>query len=208
MAFDESKHPRDGDGKFTSGSGTSDYSGGVDKRIQWAKDNGINLPLNDDGSLDDLALQKLYDGGEELANETYEYGSQEELDALLGEEFKGVKGQAAVDKLLKEKRGHVKGAFHRDDIGDIDLFWGNDTVGLQHILKNREAQGINARSFINSLADVIEKGEFYQKSERGNFEFLHNGSMAIIAPEYHGNKITFVLTAYKTRKKALSNNNA
>ena len=29
--------------------------------------------------------------------------------------------------------------------------------------------------------------------------------MAIIAPEYHGNKITFVLTAYKTRKKTSSN---
>ena len=205
MTFDESKHPRDGDGKFTSGSGTSDYSSGVDKRIQWAKDNDIDLPLNDDGSLDDLALQKLYDGREERTDEAYEYGSQEELDALLGEEFKGVNGQAAVDKLLKEKRGHVKGAFHRNDIGDIDLLWGNNTLGLQHIMKNREAQGINASKFIQALTDVIEQGEFYKKSDRGNFEFLHNGSMAIIAPEYHGNKITFVLTAYKTRKKTSSN---
>ena len=47
-----------------------------------------------------------------------------ELTTLLGEEFKGYKGQEAVNKLLQEKRGHVKGAFHREDMGDIDLLWG------------------------------------------------------------------------------------
>ncbi len=131
------------------------------------------------------------------------FGSQEELDALLGEEFKGVKEQAAIDKLLKEKRGHVKGAFHRDDIGDIDLLWGNDYLGLKHIIQQREKQGISVADFTHDLSDVIEKGQFHQKSERGNFEFIHNGKMVVVAPEYHGNRITFVLTAYKTRKSTV-----
>jgi len=129
------------------------------------------------------------------------YGSQEELDELLGEEFKGVKGQAAVSKLLAEKRGHVKGAFHRDDIGDIDLFWGNDFVGLKHIVQQREKQGIDGIKFVSELSDIVEKGKYHKKNERGNFEFLYKGKMAIIAPEYHGNKITYVLTAYKTSIK-------
>ena len=101
---------------------------------------------------------------------------------LLGKEYTGVKGRAAIDKLLKEKQGYVKAAFHRDDIGDIDLLWGNDSLGLQHIIKQREKQGINITSFLDDITDVIEKGQFYQKSDRGNFEFLHNGKMAIIAP--------------------------
>ena len=130
-----------------------------------------------------------------------EFGSQEELDNLLGEEFKGYKGQDAVDKLLKEKRGHVKGAFHREDIGDIDLLWGNDYVGLQHIIKQREKQGINATEFVSQLEDIVIKGKFHKKNNRGNFEFLHKGKMVIIAPEYHGNKITYILTAYKTNIK-------
>lgn len=134
-------------------------------------------------------------------DDTPKFGSQEELNKLLGEEFKGVKGQAAVDKLLKERRGHVKGAFHRDDIGDIDLLWGNDYVGLQHIIKQREKQGIEGAKFVAELSNIVENGKFYKKNDRGNFEFLHNGKMAIIAPEYHGNKITYVLTAYRTSIK-------
>lgn len=123
-----------------------------------------------------------------------------ELTTLLGEEFKGYKGQDAVNKLLQEKRGHVKGAFHREDMGDIDLFWGSDTVGLKHILQRREEQGINADEFVSNLAEVVERGEFYQKNNNGNFEYWYKGNMVVIAPEYHGNKITFVLTAFKRRR--------
>ena len=105
-------------------------------------------------------------------DDTPKFGSQEELNKLLGEEFKGVKGQAAVDKLLKERRGHVKGAFHREDIGDIDLLWGNDYVGLLHILKRREEQGINSIEFIKDLANAIEHGKFEKKNKIVNLEFI------------------------------------
>ena len=63
--FDENKHPRASDGKFTNGNGGNDgdggYSDGVNERIKWANENGIDLPLNADGSLDDLKLQKIYE---------------------------------------------------------------------------------------------------------------------------------------------------
>ena len=38
---------------------------------------------------------------------------------ILGKEYTGVKGQAAVDLLMKEKQGYVKDAFMRKDIGGI-----------------------------------------------------------------------------------------
>lgn len=60
MQFEESKHPRGKDGRF-SNKDKSDYSSEVNERIRWAKDNGIELPLNADGSLDDLRLQRLYE---------------------------------------------------------------------------------------------------------------------------------------------------
>lgn len=126
---------------------------------------------------------------------------EEEISNLLGKEYKGYKGQAAIDKLIQEKQGHIKAAFHREDIGDIDLLWGNEYLGLQHILTRREEQGIDTNEFLKDLAEVIEKGMFKKKNNRGNFEFWHNGKLAVIAPEYHGNKITYVLTAYKQSKK-------
>lgn len=127
--------------------------------------------------------------------------SEEELTNILGKEYKGYKGQAAIDKLMQEKQGHIKGAFHRDDIGDIDLLWGNDYLGLRHIILHREEQGINASEFLKDLAEVIESGNFRKKNNRGNFEFMHNGKVAVISPELQKNKITFLLTAFKTHSK-------
>ena len=78
-AWEESKHPRDKDGKFGSGEGEIS-----DKR---------------------------------------KYPPKEEF---YGEEFKGVKGKEAIKKVIAEKRGHVKDAFTRKDIGSIDLVWGDE----------------------------------------------------------------------------------
>lgn len=163
--FDESKHPRDEDGRFTNGG---------------AKEYRQNTPY------------------EEITKEEMPTPN---IDEVFGDEFKGYKGQAAVDKLLTEKRGHIKGAFHRDDVGEIDLIWGNDFMGLQHIIERRAEQGIDIKSFLNDITQVVQNGNFRKKNSRGNFEFMLNGKIAVIAPEFKGNKVTFLLTAFKTHSK-------
>ena len=133
--------------------------------------------------------------------------SKTELDELLGEEFKDLKGQVAIDKLMSEKRGHVKGAFHRDDIGDIDVFWGNDNVGLKHIIKQRfnEKSEINEATqhvddVLKHIEETVDKGVFRKQNQRGDMEFVYNGYGVAIAPTYHNNKITYLLTAYKNKR--------
>ena len=59
MQCEDSKHPGNKKGRPSDRS-ESDYPAEINKRIRWAKDNGIELPLNSDGSVDDLRLQKLY----------------------------------------------------------------------------------------------------------------------------------------------------
>lgn len=147
-------------------------------------------------------VEKIYNSDPNSKdNEESEDSKSPSIDELLGEEFKGYKGQAAVDKLMKEKRGHVKGAFHREDIGDIDLLWGNDSLGLQHIVKRRQEQKIEPEKFLQDIAEVIQSGSFREKNDRGNFEFMKNGKVAVISPELWGNKIIFLLTAFKTHSK-------
>lgn len=158
--------------------------------MKWAKENGVDLPLNTDGSVDDINLQ-----------ERISEKKQAILRELFGKEYTGYKGQAAIDKLIKERQGHIKGAFHRDDIGDIDLLWGNDKLGLQHIIRQREKQGINVTDFVKDLANVIENGDYRKKNDRGNIEIMYKGKVAVIALEYKGNKITYLLTAFKTHSK-------
>lgn len=119
---------------------------------------------------------------------------------FLGKEFTGVKGQDAVELLMKEKQGHVKGAFTRKDIGDIDLVWGNEDKGLCHILKRRNYPEDKKKEFLSSLSNVIEKGEL-SLNEKGRFEVFYDNKIAVISPDFKGDeKIKFLLTAFKQRK--------
>lgn len=125
-----------------------------------------------------------------------------ELEKLFGIEYIGFKGQDAIDKLLKEQQGHIKMAFWRYDLGWIDALWGNEEVGLKHILVRRAEQGIDGYEFLKDVAEVIEKGKLRGKNERGNYEIWYNQKMVVIAPEFKGHKVTLLLTSYRQRKEA------
>ncbi|TLE07867.1 hypothetical protein LS78_007280, partial [Helicobacter bilis] len=56
------------------------------------------------------------------------------------------KGQEAIQKLMAEKQGQVAGAFHRKELGDIDLVWGEV-----------KGKGKNAKGY--GLAKIIQDGE-------------------------------------------------
>ena len=61
----ESEHPRDNAGRFTDKEGSSSsYRDEVNERIKWAKENNVELPLNDDGSLNDIRLRELWESAE------------------------------------------------------------------------------------------------------------------------------------------------
>lgn len=49
--------------KSNNDESSKSYKDGVNERVKWAKENGVDLPLNTDGSLDDLKLQEIYNSG-------------------------------------------------------------------------------------------------------------------------------------------------
>lgn len=125
---------------------------------------------------------------------------KEDISKFLEEEISGVKGYEAIQALMEKKKGFVKSAFHRDDMGDIALFWGDERRGLSHILKRRRDDNIDVSSFIDDLTDVVEKGEFVRTNEKGRYEIFYNKKMAVVEPQVKNGKITFLLTAFKRRK--------
>lgn len=147
--FEESKHPRNDDGKFTGGG-----SGGG---------NSIGF-------------------------------KQESLD-LLGQEHKAPHGDAAVQKLLDCKNGHIKNAFIRSDIDDITLIWGNDAVGLKHIIKRRTEENEDVDELVSHLSDTIENGTL-KINKRGRFVITKGKYQAIISPEIFNDKLNFLVTGY------------
>lgn len=142
--FEESKHPRSDDGKFTGG-------------------NSIGF-------------------------------KQESLD-LLGQEHKAPHGDAAVQKLLDCKNGHIKNAFIRSDIDDITLIWGNDAVGLKHIIKRRKEENEDVDELVSHLSDTIENGTL-KINKRGRFVITKGKYQAIISPEIFNDKLNFLVTGY------------
>ena len=120
--------------------------------------------------------------------------SEDDAQKILGEEFKGYKGKDAIDKLLKEQKGYIKDAFKREDIGGITLLWGDDKMGLCHIIKRRQETGQNLNGLLTSLTETIEKGDLSQ--DRSDIIIRYKGKRVIIKLNVFNKKLTFLMTAY------------
>ncbi|PAF53018.1 hypothetical protein BKH42_08160 [Helicobacter sp. 13S00482-2] len=111
------------------------------------------------------------------------------------------KAQLAVIKLLMEKQGFIKGAFYRDDIGDIDLLWGNENFGLCHIFKRRTEQfgEEKALRFISHLEENIRNGVII-KAKHNRIGIITNKS-TIVLEQTKENQ--FILTAFIDRSNEI-----
>lgn len=90
---------------------------------------------------------------------------------VFEKEFKGYSGAKAIEKLLLEKQGFVQGAFSRNDIGDIDVVYGEVTdpkthkgYGLAHIFdKHPEITPRRFEMTTGEFADIVQKMREAQK---------------------------------------------
>lgn len=102
------------------------------------------------------------------------------------------KPKEAIKFLMKVKRGECVGALHRDDIGDIDIVWGEVTdkikhkgKGLAHIIDkhkgNIEKLGFKVEDFIPI---VVQYGDFkIEKSDAQKLVFESNKFRFVVAIE-------------------------
>jgi hypothetical protein len=73
-------------------------------------------------------------------------------------------GVGAVNKLLAEKRGQVAGAFYRKELGDIDLVWGNEQIGLNKILSKHEGDFKEFGGVASGLGKIVKDGRIADKN--------------------------------------------
>ncbi|CZE47158.1 Uncharacterised protein [Campylobacter geochelonis] len=125
-------------------------------------------------------------------------------------------GISAIKKLLNEKQGQVAGAFSKENLGDIDLVWGDDKFGLEHILKRRIADYIKsglskqeatqkAIDFINKLPQMIDNGELSIKKNDA-IKILTEDGKIILKSNFYGKptKNKWLVTAYENIEKGSS----
>ncbi|EAL9781754.1 hypothetical protein D0Y19_08695, partial [Campylobacter upsaliensis] len=150
------------------------------------------------------AQENAYNAQEaNLGNDILEPSSLKDF----GENFAGYKGKEAINKLLEEQRGQVKGAFYKEGLGEIDLVWGDENFGLRHILEQRTKQWgeEKALKFISHLNENIEKGQIVEV-QKGRAAIKTDLTTIILDKKENNN---FVLTAFRDRnnKKELESLN-
>ena len=151
------------------------------------------------------AQENAYNAQEaNLGNDILESSSLKED---FGENFAGYKGKEAIEKLLEEQRGQVRGAFYKEGLGEIDLVWGDENFGLRHIIEQRTKQWgeEKALKFISHLNENIEKGQIVGV-QKGRAAIKTDLTTIILDKKENNN---FVLTAFRDRnnKKELESLN-
>lgn len=109
-------------------------------------------------------------------------------------------GKGALQKLLIEKQGQVAGAFHRKDLGDIDLVWGEVTdkikhkgYGLAHIIDKHPELDLKL------ISDIVDKGKLNNQNNI-RYRIEYKNYIIGLSGEYKGNKRTFIITAFERYK--------
>lgn len=118
----------------------------------------------------------------------------------FGTRYDDLKGKEAIDKLLQEKDGWCPHAFYRNDIGNVALIWGNEKVGLCHIMNRREKTNQDINSLLNNLSGVIENGKLTFNSATNRFELRNDKYIAVVDITKDEEKINFLLTAFEEYK--------
>ncbi|EPU6443779.1 PBECR2 nuclease fold domain-containing protein, partial [Campylobacter upsaliensis] len=118
-------------------------------------------------------------------------------------------GKGAVEKLLAEKGGQVSGAFYKEGLGEIDLVWGDEKIGLKKIIEKHLSDFENfegkdeAEKMVNALNEIIEKGKII--TENGiNTLWLKKGDeyyLVGLSKGWNGKgENEWIITSYKKTK--------
>ncbi|EAL4138834.1 hypothetical protein DMN64_05490, partial [Campylobacter upsaliensis] len=137
----------------------------------------------------------------------------------FGVNFEGFKGKEAVEKLLEEQRGQVRGAFYKEGLGEIDLVWGEvkgggkeaKGYGLSKIIEKHGEDfkefGEGLEGVSKGLDEIITKGEIHtQEYGRKTIIYHKNGDVYKVGLKQNWKgeptKNSWVITGYKEDREA------
>ena len=112
-------------------------------------------------------------------------------------QFKG-KVKEAFDFLMKHKGGDLLGVFHRKDVGDIDLVWGDHGGGLAHIIRRHiieQNDFKNVDEIQKVIEDVIRNGLIVRENKDK------------INIEYNGYRVSIKKTIRDSKGSVVENKN-
>ncbi len=147
-------------------------------------------------SINAAARQVNGDGSEVKGDGTDGYELQPVGENRWGKVFQWTLGKAkeAAAFLRRMQGGYLRGVFHRDDIGDIDLAWGDEKGGLKHIIQKHIVEHDDFDSVEEAMQvidDVVKNGEVTSQNNSAKIE--KDGYRVALAKDENG---SWIITAY------------
>ncbi len=133
-------------------------------------------------------------------------GAQDTISDVFGDSFSKYSGRpdAAIQKLLWEKKGHVPAALHKEGVGDIDLVWGEEGpqgYGLAHIIERRNSEGKDGIEFVKSIPNIIETGTVdFRHQKLGRLYITSRDKNVVIRLDWNGIERNWLATAFEIYK--------
>ncbi|TWO29235.1 hypothetical protein XK09_04560 [Campylobacter lanienae] len=109
-------------------------------------------------------------------------------------------GQNAIKKLLTERQGQMAGAFHKDGLGDIDLVWGNDKIGLNKIILKHSDDFKSFGGIENGLNEIITNGKIINENGVDTIWYKKGNDYYVVglSKGFNGTRNNnWVITSYK-----------
>ncbi|PAF47217.1 hypothetical protein BKH41_08020 [Helicobacter sp. 12S02232-10] len=106
------------------------------------------------------------------------------------------RGKEAIDHLLRTKEGQVAGAFFKEGLGDIDLIWGNEKMGLKHILEKHP-------EMVEKIPRIVKDGELVKNGEFKTI-VLNNYKLGLSKGWHNKGDNHWVITAYEDTRLSRS----
>lgn len=116
----------------------------------------------------------------------------------------------AFDILIEKQSGYLRGVFHRADIGDIDLSWGDAPTrytgyGVSHIIQkhiNIMGDFEDVEEAKSIIADVINTGTICNNKDTNDRIYIEKGNYrVVIAKDSNGGKWLLSAFDYVKSKK-------
>lgn len=110
----------------------------------------------------------------------------------FGPIFRGYEGEAAIEKLLKERQGEVVGAMSDPRLGEnssIDFVWGTEKYGLAHIEKKHGADALMR------IPQIIRKGA-PRPLINHRISYETDEGLVVLKNEWKGAEKNWILTSY------------
>ncbi len=100
----------------------------------------------------------------------------------------------AIQRLMKEKKGEVPAAWTHPQLGAIDLVWGNESGGLQHIIEKHVEKQKDLK--LEDLVEMIPKMALAGSDGR-TAQLLSATHRAAVRLDYDGEKKRWLVSAFE-----------